>query len=381
MCTTWISFLRPVTFISYQLGDKSNNYLGSHLEAFIALDPDYLHGLLRGNYLHPTPPDNLVDVNDVEPWAAWIKTVPAQFRANPQPIIQIEVESYDSVPRWSTDPAPLQVLVPFGMATAPFGLNKCTTPGGCLRNPMYGDHVSIEGLLVSDTGHSWYVGSPADSYCYKRGVYTACHAHMELHPLKSTVMKLIPRTPNSMATTFAPDPAPGSTASEAHTIAAPVYGQFYPNGGGPQGWQGGQLVDDSIITHVTADYFLWPPPQPANGCAGGCKLIVVPAGERRRRGRASAVFHDAGTDLCRVGDGQEHRTDDVDGQRSLQPLFAKRDLGTTRAALRSRREDRARPDQDVYLERDRSPESRRLSFLVATAAEVGNQHLAVRDLQ
>ena len=234
-------------------------YMGGEI---IAVDPGYRHLLLGANNRHPEEGEKGCNGNDV--YADYKRS---SLSANFQPVIKVE---------WDYGVGGGAVAAPW--PATPGGDPVVLLPDGTTRPPRYGDHISATGLYVTDTGHTWYTDCPTDKYCYYRGTYYACHAHAELHPLKSNRFILIPPTPGSIATTNAPA-KPGAVVSESHTVAAPIYDQFYPNTsmmnkapGGP----GGNLVEDSIIRDVNADFIIYPSPLPANNCGGGCVLAVVP---------------------------------------------------------------------------------------------------------
>jgi hypothetical protein len=205
--------------------------------------------LLPGNTKAAQPSDGLYDM-----WKSFQDNIDSRsslpyYYTKPYPIIKLELygfDGYNSGPNTPMPPNPMLPTVNDNVITRP--VTSC-------------DHVVVRGLYVVDHGHTMY-GSYGGSFESNRGPWVTGILHAELHPYTWNSVNLIN------------PPQPSEPYSERHTLVVPCYYQGYKetNLSGFFGQTG--PVDDTKINIKDADWYIQKPPQPTEGCYGGCHLAV-----------------------------------------------------------------------------------------------------------
>ena len=242
---------------------------------FIVPDENYKNLLTKGNYKYPFGRHNGYEWyrDNIETNLRWLG-----FSTDPFPGI-IKIEGYGYCERVGSSEcypdAEGSAILLYENGTGVRILDE----DGNIDEAQAGDRIRITGVYALDNGHSWYYGQcdfPSARWEGAEDVSPKiCFNHAELHP-RSTgpVTALEPLNP-------------GEPNVESHIVVAPIYEEYYSHSY-PVNWAMGlscganaarplpflgngilcgrsftKLVDSSVKTDITSEFFIRAPPKPA----------------------------------------------------------------------------------------------------------------------
>lgn len=193
-------------------------------ELYIKPDTNYINLLIEGNKRKPIKGEDGYDFY-------------SDFISDTETIPVIKLEYNYPVGSWPSE----------SPSTAPMVNDR-----GNFRPLKVGDHIKVTGLYVTDNAHTMFSILCTDSFSLMRGMYRACFPHSELHPYDYYTIEIIQPL------------QPGDANIETHTVAAPIYDEYYSN---TYFWNkiwgvAGHFVDSSKREIVDAEWFIEAPPAP-----------------------------------------------------------------------------------------------------------------------